>query len=117
MTPERARKLAQACADSWYGGASGLSLKEAITQGIMEACQETEGDLVATRAERDTYRQDLAAALALRDKLLPGYCTSTGISDDSGHAITIHYATREDMERAHEALCDAADAALAGEKK
>ena len=64
MTPERARKLAQACADSWYGGASGLSLKEVITQGILEACQETEGDLVATRAERNAYRQDLAAARA-----------------------------------------------------
>ena len=67
MTPERARKLAQACADSWYGGASGLSLKEVITQGILEACQETEGDLVATRAERNAYRQDLAAARAERD--------------------------------------------------
>ena len=65
MTPERARKIAKDCADSWYGGASGLSLKEAITQGILEACQEIEGDLVATRAERDTYRQDLAAARAL----------------------------------------------------
>ena len=65
MTPERARKIAQACADSWYGGAAGLNLKEAITQGILEACQETEGDLVATRAERDSYRQDLAAARAM----------------------------------------------------
>lgn len=63
MTPERARKIAQACADSWYGGAAGLNLKEAITQGILEACQETEGDLVATRVERDYYRQVLAAAL------------------------------------------------------
>ncbi len=65
MTPERARKIAKDCADSWYGGAAGLNLKEAITQGILEALQETEGDLVATRAERDTYRQDLAAARAL----------------------------------------------------
>ena len=64
MTPERARKIAQACADSWYGGASGLNLKEAITQGILEACQETESDLVATRAERDAYRKELAAARA-----------------------------------------------------
>ena len=67
MTPERARKIAQECADLWYGGAAGLNLKEAIAQGIFEACQETEGDLVATRAERDTYRRDLADARAQRD--------------------------------------------------
>lgn len=60
---------------------------------------------------------DLAAARALHHGLLPGYCTSTAISGDGGHAITIHYASREDMERAHGALCDAVDAALAGEKK
>lgn len=71
MTPERARKIAQACADSWYGGAAGLNLKEAITQGILEALQETEGDLVATRAERDICRQELSAAQkTLNDHLL-----------------------------------------------
>lgn len=75
MTPERARQIAQACADSWYGGAAGMNLKEAIFQGIMEACKETEGDLVATRAERNSHQRvcikalaDLAAARAmLRD--------------------------------------------------
>lgn len=81
MTPERARKIAQACADSWYGGAAGLTLKEAITQGILEACQETEGDLVATRAERDSYRQDLAAARALLRDCLP---------ELDGEGTTIH---------------------------
>ena len=40
MTPERARQIALACADSWYGGAAGMNLKEAITQGIMEALAE-----------------------------------------------------------------------------
>ena len=64
MTPERARKIAQACADTWYGGAACLNLKEAIAQGIMEACNEIEGDLVATRHERDVARANLAAARA-----------------------------------------------------
>ena len=40
MTPERARQIALACADSWYGGAAGMNLKEAIFQGITEACAE-----------------------------------------------------------------------------
>ena len=64
----------------------------------------------------DALQADLAAARALHNALLPGYCASTGISDNSGHAITIHYATREDMDRAHAALCEAVDAALGGTK-
>jgi hypothetical protein len=64
--------------------------------------------------ECERLRQDLAAARALHNALLPGYCTSTAISDGRGHAMTTHYATREDMDRAHQALCDAVDAALAG---
>ena len=47
MTPQRARQIAQACADSWYVGAAGINLKEAIFQGIMEACAEQNKDLSA----------------------------------------------------------------------
>lgn len=95
MTPERARKIAQECADLWHGGAAGLNLKEAITQGILEALQETEGDLVATRAERDSYRQELAAARALLRE------ASGWLGDND----------------AEESLIRRIDAALAGEKK
>jgi len=94
MTPERARKIAQECADLWHGGAAGLNLKEAITQGILEACQETEGDLVATRAERDSYRQDLAAARALLKQRLWLHSNTSPLG-----------------------LVERIDAALAGEKK
>jgi phage shock protein A len=39
----------------------------------------------ALTKERDALAADLAAARALLNALLPGYCTSTAISDDSGH--------------------------------
>ncbi len=107
MTPERARKIAQACADSWYGGAAGLTLKEAITQGILEACQETEGDLVATRAERDSYRQDLAAARADAER----YRWIRDNHEVRGRAMEIVYGMNGDDWDA------AIDAALAGEGK
>ena len=53
MTPERARKIAQECVDSWYGGAASINLKEAITQGIVAACEE---DGAALRQDALRYR-------------------------------------------------------------
>lgn len=108
MTPERARKIAKDCADSWYGGAAGLNLKEAITQGILEALQETEGDLVATRAERDTYRQDLAAARAALREMI-GTIEIAAVMPDA-----IHKHLRVDWD---DPMLQRARAALAGEKK
>lgn len=73
MTPKRARKIAQECADHWYGGAAGLNLKEAIFGGIIVACKEERHDVLMEAAEMlERAKQPAALGVALMaSKLTP----------------------------------------------